>query len=106
MQEWILGFAAITSLSAVGFVIVAIMWLWRLRESVSSALADSARQQIHTAEKLTETLEQVQKQQDEYEQQLLALAQANSQLRQGLVNVVTRLDHSFSDASPNDRTLH
>jgi len=104
-QDWILAFAAVTSLSATGFVVVAVLWLRRLRETVSVALAEAANQQVRNAQRLSDSLAQVQKQQRNYEQQLQLLSQANTQLRQGLVSVATRLDHS-NEGARGDQTIH
>jgi hypothetical protein len=106
MQEWILAFAAVTAFSATGFVVVAVLWLRKLRETVSTALAESASQQVRTAQRLGDALAQVQKQQRGYEQQLHLLSQANSQLRQGLVSVATRLEHSQVETARGDQTIH
>lgn len=91
MQEWVLIFAAVTGVSATGFVVVAALWLRKLRETVSTALTDSANQQINSARRFADAIAEVQKQHRHYEQQLQGLAQANSQLRQGLVSVATQL---------------
>jgi chromosome segregation ATPase len=107
MQEWILAFAAVTGLSATGFVVVAVIWLRKLRETVSVALAESANQQVQTAQRFSEAIAQVQKQQRGYEQQLQTLAQANTQLRQGLVNVASQIQHGQqADAIRVEPTIH
>jgi DNA anti-recombination protein RmuC len=106
MQEWLLALAAVTAFSATCFTLVAVLWLRKLRESVSTALAESANQQVRTAQRLSDALAQVQKQQRGYEQQLQLLSQANTQLRQGLVNVATRLEHTQTDSSRGDQTIH
>ena len=97
---------AVTSLSAIGFVAVAVLWLFRLREAVSAAHTEAANQQVRSAQRLSDALAQVQKQQNNYEQQLKLLSQANSQLRQGLVSVATRLDHGQTDSARGDQTIH
>lgn len=106
MQEWILSFTAITAISAAGFVVVVVMWLKRMREAVSSALAESANQQVHTAQRFSEALAEIQKEQRHFEQQLQSLSQSNSQLRQGLVNVATQLQHGQVDATRVEPTIH
>src|ERR1700749_1434042 len=98
MLIWILAFAGTTAISAAAFVVVAMMWLGRLRETVSTALQDSAAQQLRTAQKLGEAIAHVQKQQRTYEQQLHDLAQASVKLRRELTNVTHRLEVSDSDA--------
>lgn len=106
MQDWILAFASVTALSVTAFVVVAVMWLKRLRETVSATLAETANQQVRTAQRLGDQIAQLQKQQRHYEQQLQILAQTSTQLRQGLVNVATRLENNQADAPRSDYTLH
>jgi chromosome segregation ATPase len=106
MQDLVLAFAAITGLSAAGFAIVAVLWLRKLRETVSQALAESTGQQVQTAQRFSETVAQLQKRQRGYEQQLQNLAQANSQLRQGLVNMASQLQNGQADAARVDPTIH
>lgn len=106
MPDLMLLFAGLSTLCAAGFIVVAVLWLRKLRETVASALAEAARQQLRTSQRLNETVAQVQKQQRGYEQQLQILSQANAQLKQGLVTVASRLDVSRSDAMRGDQTLH
>jgi hypothetical protein len=106
IQEIILALAAITSVSATAFVVVSVLWMRKLRQTVSSALSESAHQQVRTAQRLGDAIAQVQKQQRNYDQQLQLLAQANSQLRQGLATVATRLDIGRSDNQNSDHTIH
>ncbi len=106
MQDWIVVFTAVTALSATGFVVVAVLWLRKLRETVATSLAEAANQQVRTAQRLSDALSQVQKQQYNYDQQLQNLAQAGLRLRQELVNVNTRLEHQQSDIIRGDSTVH
>ena len=106
MQDIILSFAAITAISVTGFVLVAVLWLRKLRDSVSTALTESANQQVLTAKRFAESLAEVQKQQRHFEQQVHQLVQSNSQLRQGLVNVATQLQHGQPDAQRVEPTIH
>ena len=106
MLEWIAVLAAVSALSATGFVVVAVMWLRKLRETVSMALAETARQQVRTTQRLGDTIAQMQKQQRGYEQQLQILSQSNTQLRQGLVTVANRLEVTQMDAPRGDQTVH
>jgi chromosome segregation ATPase len=106
MQDLIIAFSAVTAISAVGFMAVSFVWLRRLRETVSLALSEAANQQVRTAQRLGDALAQVQKQQGTYDQQLQSLAQASLRLRQELVNVTNRLEHSQSEAMRGDHTVH
>ncbi len=105
MLEWIVVLVA-SAISATGFVFIAVLWLRKLRETVSLALAEAARQQVRTAQRLSEGFAQMQKQQRGYEQQLQILSQSNTQLRQGLVTVANRLDVTQADAVRSDQTVH
>ena len=106
MQEWLLALIAVTAFSVTGFMVMAVLWLRKLRETVASSLAEAANQQVRTAQRLSESLGQVQKQQRNYEQQLQLLSQANTQLRQGLVSMATRLEHASPDSTRGDQTIH
>lgn len=106
MQDVILDFAAVTALSAAGFVVVAALWLRKLRESVSTALTEAANRQVQAAQRYSEALAEVQKQQSACEQRLQVLEQANFQLRQGLVSVAAQLQHGQVDALRVDPTIH
>ena len=106
MQDWLLSMVAVTVVSAACFMVVGVLWLRKLRETVASALTEAANQQVRTAQRLSDALAQVQKQQRGYEQQLQLLSQANTQLRQGLVSVATRLDNGQTDTARGDQTIH
>jgi chromosome segregation ATPase len=107
MSQWIIvALTAMTALSATGFVVIAVLWLRRLRETVSTALTEAANQQVRTSQRLGDAIAQLQKQQQHYEHQLQTLAQAGLRLRQELVNMSTRLEHSQSDIARGDHTLH
>ncbi len=104
MMIWIIASAGAVAIAAGTFVTVAVMWLHKLRETVSKALTESAAQQIRTSQKLGEALALVQKQQRTYEQQLHNLAQASLRLRQELTTVTHRLENG--PEMPGDRTVH
>ncbi len=107
MQDWTLYLVPFSIATTLAFVAVTVLWLRKLRETVALALTESASQQVRTAQRLGDALAQIQKQQRAYEQQLQLLAQANTQLRQGLVNVATRLEHSNPDfGRGSDHTVH
>ena len=99
------GLIAASTLSVTGLLVVAALWMKKLRDTVAQALTEAASQQVRNAQRVAEALGQVQKQQRNYEQQLQLLAQANTQLRQGLVSMATRLEHS-GDAQRNEQTIH
>jgi biopolymer transport protein ExbB/TolQ len=104
--EWIYLFAGAAMLSLVGFLFVVVTWLCRLRDTVSAALTEAAGQQIRTAQRMNESLAQVQKQQESYNQQIHVLAQAGLRLQQELSNVTSRLDNTQSESTRGTQTLH
>jgi len=106
MLVWIFAFSGATALCAAGFMAVAILWLKKLRVTVSAALNDAADQQVVAAQRLGDAIAQVQKQQRAYEQQLHNLAQASLKLRQELTSVSHRLEHTESEMPRSDRTVH
>lgn len=106
MQDWVLLAAAITAFSTTGFIVVAVLWLRKLRQSVTKALSETAHQQIRSAEHLSDVLASVQNRQRQFDQQLQTLAQAGLRLRQEIVTVSNRLEHHQSDAGRGDSTLH
>lgn len=106
MMNWMFLFAGAVTLSAAGFVAVAVLWLRKLREAVAKALAESSNQQIHTAQRLNAALDEVRKQQDVYNRQIQVLAQAGIRMKQELSTVATRLDHTQSETARGGHTLH
>lgn len=106
MKDLIIILGSITAVSISGLVVIAAVWLRKWREIVISNMAEMANQNIRTAQRLGDTIAQLQKQQRTYEDQLQVLSQANAQLRQGLVNVATRLDNSQTELSRGDHTVH
>ena len=107
-SEWFIVCAAVTALSITGFMVLGALWLRRMRESVAVALTESANQQVRTAQRLSDAMDEIQKQQRQCEQQIHTLAQAGLRLRQELVNISTRIEHGQqTDASPRgDHTIH
>jgi len=106
MPQWIVLFAGATALSAIGFVCVAILWLRKLRETVSMALSEAAGQQIRTTQRLSESISRLQKQQDNYTQQIHTLAQAGLRLQQELSNVANRLENNAPEPRSGGQTVH
>ena len=103
MLIWVVGLCCVVAFSAAMFVAAAIVWLRKLRSTVSGTLAEAATHQVHNAQKLSEAMAQMQKQQRAYETQLYNLAQASLKLRQELTSVAYRLEHSDADGQ---RTVH
>ena len=107
MSEWVLLFATATSLSAIGFICVAVIWLRKLRETVALALSEAAGQQIRTAQRHNQLISQLQKQHDTLGQQVHTLAQAGLRLQHEISNVSNKLE-SAQDETPMRRasTVH
>lgn len=107
-MPWLLIFASVTALTTTLFLFVAVLWLRKLRLSVLHALKESATQQVLTAQRFGEAIEQLQKRQIQQEQQLYAMAQASLRLRQELNTVSNRMDSAEREmyAQPGDRVLH
>ena len=105
--EWMCLFAGAIALSAAGFVGVAVLWLRKLRDMVSTAQMEAAGQQVRTAQRLNESIAQLKKQQDGYTQQIHILAQAGMRLQQELSSISSRLDNSQPEGQRAGRqTLH
>ncbi|MER2519091.1 MAG: hypothetical protein ABTQ34_00175 [Bdellovibrionales bacterium] len=106
MLESGLAICAVLSLSATAISVIACLWQIKLRQSVARVLTESTNQQVRTAQRLFETLAQLQKSQQNYEKQLCALSQANAQLRQSLGNMSARQEHAPDDAPRQRPTIH
>ena len=106
MLVWVVAFAASTAMAAAVFVFLAMTWMRKMRETLSAALTDVASQQLKTAQRLGESIGQLQKQQRTYEQQLHNLAQAGMRMRQDIANVTHRLEHTDHQHDARDRTVH
>jgi len=106
LPEYLYLFAGAITLSAIGFVCVAVIWLRKLRETLATALAEAAGQQIRNNQRVNDAISQVQKQQDSYARQVQVLAQAGMRLQQELSTVTHRLDNAQSDHARGDQTVH
>jgi len=104
--EWLYLFVGAVVLSAAGVVCVAALWLRRLRESVVSSLSEVAEQQIRSAQRTSESIAQIQKQQDNYSEQIRALAQAGLRLQQEISSVSNRLSNTQTENLRGGQTLH
>ena len=77
-----------------------------LRESVIASLSEVAEQQIRSAQRTSESIAQIQKQQDSYSQQIHALAQAGLRLQQEISSVSNRLSSGQTECPRGGQTLH
>ncbi|MDX9689290.1 MAG: hypothetical protein EOM37_00070 [Proteobacteria bacterium] len=111
MNIWPLVFIFSTLVAAAGFVVVAIFWLKRLRQTIALALGENASQQIRTTQRMGEALAQLQRKQHFYEQRLQTLTEANIHMRQelnllaGKVEIMGDEDRS-GPPSPPTRMIH
>ncbi|MDD3030163.1 MAG: hypothetical protein PHS57_07800 [Alphaproteobacteria bacterium] len=94
------------ALSAAGFVFVAVLWLRKLRDAVSTTLSETARQQINSTQHMAEAIARLQKQQDSHNEQIRALAQAGLHLQQEISNISERLNTAESETIRFGQTLH
>ncbi len=104
--DWIYFLITAISLSTTALVCFAVLWLRKLRDNVSAALSEAAKQQIYSVKRMSEAIAQLQKQQDNYTRQINALAQAGLRLQQELSNVSTRLGNTRAEDSRGGRTVH
>ena len=104
--EWLFLFAGATALSAVGFVVAAVFWLRKLRETVLASLSETAGQHIRTAQHLSESIAGLQKKQDNCSQQIQTLAQAGLRLQQEISSVSNRLSSTQTESLRGGQTLH
>jgi len=108
MSIWALTFVASTALAALGFVVVAIVWLKKLRETLSVMLGETAGQQVRTAQRFGETIARMQQQQQLYEQRLQTLTEANLRMRQDLNHLAGKVEPAENETPPSSgsRLLH
>ncbi|MFA4993927.1 MAG: hypothetical protein WC521_01285 [Bdellovibrionales bacterium] len=105
-SEWLYLCIGVIILSVAGFVCMAVLWLRKLRESVIASLSEVAEQQIRSAQRTCESIAQIQKQQDTYNQQIHSLAQAGLRLQQEISSVSNRLSNTQSENVRGGQTLH
>ncbi|MDD5586112.1 MAG: hypothetical protein PHY92_04030 [Alphaproteobacteria bacterium] len=108
LDFWIPLLAVSTTLAATGFVVVAVLWLKKLRTTVQNTMREIAGQQVCNAQRLSEAVGQLRKQQRSLEQQLQDLTQSSSRLRQDVAAIATRVEISEREHAigPSDRILH
>ncbi|MDD3181833.1 MAG: hypothetical protein PHD48_03395 [Alphaproteobacteria bacterium] len=92
MTMWAIAFIVSTVVAAAGFVVVAIVWLKKLRDTLAVALGETAGQQIRTAQRLSESLAQLQRQQTLYDQRMQSITEANLYLQTQLQNLANKVE--------------
>lgn len=108
MNIWAATLIASTLLAAAGFVVVAVLWLRKLRDALAATLGENAGTQIRTTQRLTMTIDQLLHRQELYEKRLLTLTEANIKMRQDLNLLAERVALGEGEAGqpPRDRLLH
>jgi hypothetical protein len=105
-SEWFFLLVGVGTLSAAGFVLVAAVWLRGLRKTVLASLSEMAEQQIRTAQRVSETIAQLQKQQDCCAQQIRSLTQTGVRLQREISNVTHRFGNTQGENIRGGQTLH
>ncbi|HAX92058.1 MAG TPA: hypothetical protein DCY07_07625 [Rhodospirillaceae bacterium] len=108
MSLWGLVFVISTGLAAMGFVVVAVLWLKKLRETLATTLGETAGQQIRTAQRLGDSLSHLQRQQQNQEQRLQDLMELNDRMRREINVLTSRLELTSGDLRPDppSRMVH
>jgi hypothetical protein len=104
--EWLFIFAGVVALSAAVFVYVAVIWLQKLRETVLTTLTEMAGQHIRNAQRIGESLDRLQKQQDGLARQIDTLTQGELRLQKEISTVSHRLDDAQGENIRTGHTLH
>jgi len=108
---WPLAFLLSTTLAAAGFLVVAVVWLRKLRGSLGKALAETATHQLRSTQRLSESMALLQQQQQTQENQLHELAEHVLRMRQELTSLEGHLEPDQPDPEhlpppPPHRTIH
>ena len=108
MTLWAISFIISTGLAAAGFVLVAVLWLKKLRVTLAGALGETAGQQIRTAQRLSEALAQLQRQQTLNNQNIQSLTEANQRLQKELSYLADKVETGDQNRTPPpaSRVLH
>jgi hypothetical protein len=94
LDIWVPCLAASTALAASVFVVVAMLWLKKLRATVQATMREIAGQQVCNAQRMSDCVGNLRKQQQSLEQQLHDLSQSSVRLRQEMVAIAARIEMS------------
>lgn len=94
ITDLLIALALLSTVTAVSAVGVALLMLKKLRTSVAHALNETANQQLLVTQHMSESIGQLQRQQQIQGQHLQKLAEAHLQIRQDLVTFSTRLENN------------
>lgn len=108
MSIWGIALIVSSLLAATGFVVVAVLWLRKMRDALATTLGETAGTQFRTVQRLTQTIDQLLHRQELYEKRLCTLTEANIKMRQDLNVLAARVALSEGDAAqpPQGRVLH
>ncbi len=108
-QDFMLVVILIALGSSMGVAALAAIFVRRQRVALVRALQDAAQLQVGTVQQLTSTIDHLQRQQRQHEQQLQNVAQATLRLRQDLAAFNKRLEREQEETAPRatgDRVIH
>jgi len=108
MTLWALAFICSTALGAVGFVVVAVLWLRKLREALSRTLADMAGRQLRATQNMGESLAQLHRQNQNLVSQVKALTEDPQRMKKEINRLEGQIDPSDWEGSKpsSSRLLH
>lgn len=92
MTIWAIALILSTSIAAVGCAVVAVVWLKKFRDTLAVALGETAGQQVRTAQRLSESLAQLQRQQTAYDKRIQSLTEANLILQRELNHLADKVE--------------
>jgi hypothetical protein len=104
--EWFYLLICAVALSLTGTILFASLWLKKFRDAFSASLTEMAGHQIRTAQRISESIAELQKQQDCTTRQIHTLAQEGLRLQREISAVSSRLDNADEEpVSRNKQTL-
>jgi len=113
MINVILLLSIATAVSAAGFVVIAVLWLRKLREAVGKAIGDIATRQISSSQDINETINKIHKQLGLHDQQMQTLALSHSRIKHDLGALAAQVEFDAPETEDarmprraSDRTVH
>ncbi|MDD4616293.1 MAG: hypothetical protein PHW76_04145 [Alphaproteobacteria bacterium] len=101
---FLLSGAAFVAVSAIAFS--AIFWLRKLRDVFLTTLREMAGHQVRTVQRLSEAIDQLQKQQNLATRQIQALAQEGLRLQKEITVLARNLESAQEEPKRARQTLH
>lgn len=112
MNIWIFLIAAFAAIAATSFVVMAFLWLKKLRVAVTMALGETAHHHIRSVQRMNDDLAQIQKRQRALELHLHNLTKAHARLQQDFEDISSQIETMEPEEPPamppssDDRTVH